>query len=467
MHLTERLLLPHSHLRFDHFANSRCLLALCDAIFTFHTLKSFSQSGYTKKPPSSSNKSRFLSYKPYLLSPVQTAKMSTPTKPNDSKGKKQADESSNSGNDSVSGDSNSSGSTTPRATPRAGVTIALSGSPSSYSYNPFPGGLPRPMPPIDHSTNLRRLASRSLLSERTSSTSAAPVTLDSVFGRIKEDMGKLSDKEKVINAQENTLSFREQTVRNHQKKADDTAEKAQERERVANAKWNAAVEVEKDNKEEKERLESIERELTLREAELQRRETELQRREAIIRHHTGSALDAELAAVGRTAPTQQSNDPTSNEGDLSSSQTIIQQHASTLFASAVAEPQRGRTLHSPHIREEQPFSTTSNVDDDSADLPFRSGDFSSLRPRRVSSANLSIATPTPLRVRRGSHRRRIAAYENLPGDVYDSSGEEEEAGESIAGEEQEQEEVEESPAPAERPRERSVRRVSRNENLRR
>jgi hypothetical protein len=58
--------------------------------------------------------------------------------------------------------------------------------------------------------------------------------------------------------------------------------------------------------------------------------------------------------------------------------------------------------------------------------------------------------------------RRMAAW-RLPGDVSDDSGEEDGDGESYAGEEA----VEMVAEVAVRPRERSVRRVLRNENLRR
>ena len=58
--------------------------------------------------------------------------------------------------------------------------------------------------------------------------------------------------------------------------------------------------------------------------------------------------------------------------------------------------------------------------------------------------------------------KSIVAFNAIPNDVYDSSGDE--GGESSAGEE---EQVEVEASEDERPRGRSVRRVSRNENLRR
>jgi hypothetical protein len=60
--------------------------------------------------------------------------------------------------------------------------------------------------------------------------------------------------------------------------------------------------------------------------------------------------------------------------------------------------------------------------------------------------------------------RRMAAFGRLPLDTSDDSGNEEDDGDSYAGEEAVEMVAE---AVAVRPRERSVRRVSRNENLRR
>jgi hypothetical protein len=245
-----------------------------------------------------------------------------------------------------------------------------------------------------------------------------------------------------------------------QKKADEAAEwnrweieKAQKTKETSDSVWKAAVQVEKDNEEEKKRLQGWKAELKEREADLERREAQLERRENILQRFTNDNLNAELAAVGRTNAMQQTHNSSSNEGDTSSSSNLPPQHSSTLFASTIDNPLRGRTLSSPHILEHQLLSTTPT------DLPYRSRNnrFSPIRPRPViprrgSSANLSIATPTPVRARASEDMRRMAAW-RLPGDISDDSGnEEEDDGESYAGEEAV---------------ERSVRRVSRNENLRR
>ncbi|GAB7336418.1 hypothetical protein MBLNU13_g09718t1 [Cladosporium sp. NU13] len=399
--------------------------------------------------------------------------MSTLNTPDNSKGKVKADDpsspdnSKNSDNSSTSGNSSSSGSTTPRASPLVTVTPApaANASSSNPSSGPSRGAIPRPVGSIDQSVMLEGLNFLPSAAERMAS--AASGSGERIFRRLQHEFTELSKKEDLLRAQRLTYILQERTAKAAQKNAEDAAEKnkrelekAQQEMHVANAKWDAAVEVEKDNEEEKKRLRAWEAELSVREANLKRRETELQRRQAVLQCHTGDNLEAQFAAVGLSGGIQQTHDPMSNEGDLSSPESLLQHHSQDMFAAAIDNPPRGRALTSPHILQQQILSTTPS------DLAFRSRSnrFSPIRPgpvvpRRGSSANLSIATPTPLRVRRGLDMRGMAAFGATPDDVCDSSRGEE-AGESSTGEEVQAEE-------AERPRGRSVRRVSRNENLRR
>lgn len=399
--------------------------------------------------------------------------MSTPNTPNNSKGKKKADDNIKSDNKSNSGDSNSSGSTTPRATPRANPPSTPGVSPFppfDPARGPFSGPAPRPMPPIDHSIDLPSMGFGS--SNNKPAVSAAPISLDGIFAELQRRFTELTRQQEQISSQTSNALLLGRAANAAQKKADEAAEmnkweleKSQKRKEASDAVWKAAVQVEKDNEKEKERLEGWEAELKEREADLQRREAQLERRENILQRFTGGNLAAELTAVGRTNIIQQTHLPMSSEGDMSSSSNLLPQHSSTLFASTIDNPLRGRTLSSPHILEHQLLSTTPT------DLPYRSraNRFSPIRPRPViprrgSSADLSIATPTPVRARASEDMRRMAAW-RLPGDISDDSGEEEEGdGESYAGEEAVEMVAE---AVAVRPRERSVRRVSRNENLRR
>ena len=329
------------------------------------------------------------------------------------------------------------------------------------------------MGPIDQSVVLEGYNYLPSAAER--AAAAAPASGERIFRRLQHEFTELSRKEDSLRTQAHALIIRERTADAAQKKADDAAEKnerelekAQQEKHVVDAKWNAAVEVEKDNEEEKQRLEALEAELNAREADLERREAQLERRQTMLQQITGGNLGATLASVGRTAPTQHTHDPMSNDGDLASSSNLLPHNSSAMFAPSFDDPPRGRALSSPHILQHQLLSTTPS------DLPFRSrsNQFSPIRPRPViprrgSSANLSIATPTPLRVRRGLDMRRIAAIGITPDDVYDSSGEEEGADNSGEEEQQVEEQSEVQAPEAERPRGRSVRRVSRNENLRR
>lgn len=413
--------------------------------------------------------------------------MSTPNTPDNSKGKQKADDSSSpdnskkSDNSSNSGDSNSSGSTTPRATPRATpVIVVTSASPSpTPAPGPSHGGTPRPVGPIDHSIDLS--GSNALPStdcdSSVSSLSAAPVSLDDVFARLQKEFTKLTNQQEQLVSQNRNSQLLSGIASAAKKNADEAAkknkweaEKTQQEKQVNDAKWKAAVEVEKDNKQERERLEeerkrleALEAEFEEREANMERREAALQRRQAMLQRYTGNNLEAQFATVGLSSGMQHTCDPLSDERDLSSSDNLLQHDSSAMFAPAIDDPPRGRTLTSPHFPEDQLFSTTPS------DLVFRSRNnrFSPIRPqpvfpRRGSSANLSIATPIPLHVSRGLDMRAVAAFGVTPEDIYDSSGEEE-AAQSNAGEE---EQVEVKAAEHERPRGRSVRRVSRNENLR-
>jgi hypothetical protein len=325
------------------------------------------------------------------------------------------------------------------------------------------------MPPIDHSIDRRSMGFGSSNIQPT--LSAAPTSLDDIFAELQRRFTELTRQQDQLRSQHDNTLLLGRAANAAQKKADAAAEKnkweiakSQKKKETSDAVWKAAVKVEKDNEKEKERLKGWEAELALREADLERREAQLERRQDILQQFTGGALEAELTAVGRAKTMQQSHDTMSSKGNMSSSSNLFPQHPSTLFSSAIDDPPRGRTLSSPHILEHQLLSTTPS------DLAFRSRNnrFSPIRPRPViprrgSSANLSIATPTPFRARRSEDMRRIAAIGRLPGDVSDSS-EEKEDGESSAEEEEGVEMVAEV---AVRPRERSVRRVSRNENLRR
>lgn len=319
------------------------------------------------------------------------------------------------------------------------------------------------MGPIDHS--IGPSSSNSLPStDSDSASSLAPVSLDSIFAHLQKEFTKLTNQQEQLVSQNRNSQLLSSIASATQKYADEAAEKnkwesekTQQQKHVNDAKWNAAVEVEKDNKEEKERLdeerkrlEALEAELEEREAELERREAALQRREAVLQRYTSDNLETQFATVGLYGGMQQTHDPLSDESDLSSSENLLQHNSSAIFAPVIDDPPRGRTLTSPRLPEDQLFSTTPS------DLAFRSRNnrFSPIRPqpvipRRGSSANLSIATPAPQHVPLGLDMERIAAFGVTPDDVYDSSGVEVEAPE------------------AERPRGRSVRRVSRNENLRR
>jgi hypothetical protein len=325
------------------------------------------------------------------------------------------------------------------------------------------------MPPIDHSIDLRSMGFGS--SKNKPAVSAAPTSLDGIFAELQRRFTELTRQQEQLRSQSDNALLLGRAANDAQKKADETAEwnkweieKAQKKKEASDAVWKAAVQVEKDNEKEKKRLQGWEAELKEREADFQRREAQLERRQDILQQFTGGNLTAELTAVGRTNAMQLTHLPMSSEGGMSSSSNLLPQHSSALFASTIDEPLRGRTLSSPHILEHQLLSTTPT------DLPYRSRNnrFSPLRPRPViprrgSSANLSIATPTPVRARASEDMRRMAAW-RLPGDVSDDSGEEDGDGESYAGEEAVEMVAE---AVAVRPRERSVRRVSRNENLRR
>jgi hypothetical protein len=325
------------------------------------------------------------------------------------------------------------------------------------------------MPPIDHSIDLQSMGFGS--STRRPAVSTAPTSLDGIFAELQRRFTELTRQQEQISSQTSNALLLGRAANDAQKKADETAEwnrweieKAQKTKETSDSVWKAAVQVEKDNEEEKKRLQGWEAELKEREADLERREAQLERRQDLLQQFTGGNLAAELTAVGRTNTIQQTDEPMSSEGDMSSSSNLLPQHSSTLFASTIDNPLRGRTLSSPHILEHQLLSTTPT------DLPYRSRNnhFSPIRPRPViprrgSSANLSIATPTPVRARASEDMRRMAVW-RLPGDISDDSGEEEDGdGVSYAGEEA----VEMVAEVAVRPRERSVRRVLRNENLRR
>jgi len=421
--------------------------------------------------------------------------MSRPNTPNNSKGKRKAEDNGSPGNSkktdtsSTSSDSNSSGSTTPRATPRTIPVIVDTAASSSPTPTPGPsrGGVPRPMPPIDHIVELpgfNALPSADSGSGPSSSacsgsaSSPAPVSLDSIFAHLQKRFTELTKQQEQLVSQNHNSQLLSSIASATQKNADEAteknkweSEKTQQQKHVNDAKWNAAVEVEKDNEEEKKRLEeegkrleAVEAELVEREADLERREAGLQRRQAVLQRYTSDNLEAQFAAVGLYGGMQHTLHPESNDGDLSSSSNLLQHDSSAMFAPAIDDPPRGRALTSPRFPEEQLFSTIPS------DLAFhsRNNRFSPIRPqpvipRRGSSANLSIATPTPRRLPRGLDMERIAAFGVTTDDVYDSSGEEEATQSSVGEEDQ----VEVEAAEDERPRGRSVRRVSRSENLRR
>ena len=292
--------------------------------------------------------------------------------------------------------------------------------------------------------------------------SPVPFSYDGIFGELQRRFTALSEKERLVrDAQKKVIETAEKNKRE--------SEKTQLERKTIGAQWDAAVKVEKENAKEEERLTGLEADLKQRLADLERREAAFERRASIHQQYASDALGAALDAVGRTAPTQHSHDPMSSTGDLSTSYNLFQQYTDNLFSPARDNPPRGRSVTSPHILEHQLLSTTPS------DMPFRSRENQSssipIRPRtiharRVSSENLSLASPTPRRRLREEDLRRIEQFGSVPGDVYDSSGEEE-GGESRAGEEDQVEAPEVEAEVVQRPRERSVRRVSRNENLRR
>lgn len=325
---------------------------------------------------------------------------------------------------------------------------------------------PQPIPSAASQYNFMPSASQML-----PAPSPAPFSYDGIFGELQRRFTKLSQEEARISAKEKAVRDGQKMVIQAAERNKSEIEKAREQKRISNGVWNAAAKVEKENEEEKERLSGIEAELKQRLVDLVRREAAFERRASIHQQFASNALGAALDAVGRTAPTHQTLNRMSSAGDLSSSYNLFQQYSDNLFSSAVVDPPRGRTFSSPHILEHQLLSTTPS------DMPFRSRSNQSspipIRPRtiharRVSSENLSLASPTPRRALREEDLRRIEEFGSIPGDVYDSSGEEE-GGESSVGEDQEQAEVEPEVEAevVQRPRERSVRRVSRNENLRR
>lgn len=318
------------------------------------------------------------------------------------------------------------------------------------------------MPPIDHSINLQGYNFMPSASQKLPAPSPAPFSYDGIFGELQRRFTSLSEKERHIrDAQKKVIEAAEKDKRE--------SEKTQQERKIVGAQCDAAVKVENDNEKEKKPLTGLEAELKQRLADLERREVAFERRVSIYRYFASDALGAAIDAVGRTAPRQHTHDPMSSAGDFWTSYNLFQQHTDNLFSSAVDNPPRGRTLSGPHILEHQLLSTTSSDmpscsrENQYSHIPIRPR---TIQPRPVSSENLSLASPTPRRALRGEDLRRSEEFGSVPGDVYDSSGEEE-GGDSSAGVEEPVEAPEMEAEVVQRPRERSVRRVSRNENLRR
>jgi hypothetical protein len=295
------------------------------------------------------------------------------------------------------------------------------------------------MPAIDHSVVLHNWNPLRLNSD------PAPQSFDSLFLRLQTQFTKLSTEEKRIYAHREGLTNLVALAEDTREKMEEAKEesqkmlaKSQREKRAVQARYEAAVKIEQENEEWKKWLEVVEENLRLREGHLRRREDRLHR-------------------MIQRSP--------SSETDVGDAPDTLMRSPSVFFGSLLDNPPRGRIIASSPLQQHQPFATGSLISCTSDDMYPRSNQISPLRtrkviPRRFSSANLSCATSTPLLARSGSNVRRMNAF-GVAADSLDGSSGSEDEGSDISGAG-----VEEI-SHVERSRGRSVRRVSRSENLRR
>lgn len=364
---------------------------------------------------------------------------------------------------------NKSAANTPRPSSPSLASVDLSAFPEPPCTSCE--GKPAPMAGIDYSNDLPGWNPLPSPSQR--AASFAPGSFDSLFLRLQSEFSNLSKEQERLNAQDHVLAFREHAAKAAHKKGVELKEEtnkvfaASQRERdVAQQRYAAAVQLKGEIERERQHLEGLDIDLRLREADLEKCERSLKKRETVIQEATGGALEAALAAIGHADSMSQSavSSSDTDDGRKSISDSLLLVASKGMLGTTTttaADPPRGRSLSRPEFQEHQLLATTSSAAYGSG-IPSRAGEISPLRrrnvvPRRISSSNLSCSTPTPLRVRSlTSEKLRVLGGTDIDS-LYDSerehgAGESSDGGEgSLAG----------------RPRGRSVRRVSRSENLRR
>lgn len=291
----------------------------------------------------------------------------------------------------------------------------------------------------------------------------------------------MSAEEGRINAQNQHLAVHEHKVKAEEKKARERDEDAdrklekvkRERDLVARerqaaaAQYATAVWQEKENFELKTRLSEEAEVLRRREAAVDVKERDVARREFWVERRTKEITrktkivgDVDIAGVDFAGDEMLSGatyDPKSRSlstlDDGAADEKVVPDALSAL--SNDDEPQRGRTLASPFSQQYNNIPGSATPTSPRTMRVFHAAEISPLRrrpvlPRRVSSANMSTATPTPTRMTADGEETGTGSTGVEGESVYES------AEENVA-----------TAVKLGRARGRSVRRVSRNENLRR
>ena len=369
---------------------------------------------------------------------------------------------------------------TTHASSRASSPSAPSVTPSDFPLPPTTT-TPRPMPNIGGVLPDEYPPS---ISPSSNPPEYASLPFDTLFVRLQSEFTKLSNEQARISAREALLSQREQAIRDVKKellrvkqaadqqlaaadsqveKSDRQLERAERERQVTAVQYETAVEMERMTEEKQSKLEDLAEDLERREAELALRLEEVERREVDIQQSTRARDGATLVYVDRTGF---EIGRSSNTGIDPAQPPVVPKMSRE---TPILHPPRGRTLSMTAFAHNTPSpDAAATIRPGGIFIPENVSPLQrrSVLPRRISADELSSAGPTPISVRPGADE--IALLSPVSPVVRDfafpaSSVWKRAEGKVAAGRGGSKSSSE--GGSTEPPRGRSVRRVSRHENL--
>lgn len=289
-------------------------------------------------------------------------------------------------------------------------------------------------------------------------TGGPVLPFDLVFARLQSEFTHLSDEQARINTASELLAQRESAVREAEEKlvslklqADKQLERAEQERKVTAVQYEAAVEMENVNEKKEKELKRLENELGWREEEVERMEREISSQQAARERDAGK-----LVFIGPTPLEIGDRSPITTCG--SAQPPVVPKKNREI---SIVGPRSGRTLsmdafaqHTPPPGVAPTYRPGGIFIPDNVS-PFQRG--SIVVPRRISSDDLSSAGPTPVQTRPSASEIELLSPvspvgSGPPAGVWEKA--EKKVG--LRGRDGEGEK---------RPRGKSVRRISRHEDL--